>query len=358
MVIKNTQVKKILKDPSKAAEVANLIYVSEEKLSIKRHRHGRGFYYTENEKKIEDAKALQRFKNLIIPPAWNDVLIAPIPNSHLQVVGKDDKNRKQYKYHPRWNQIRNETKFFKMASFGQALPQIRKQVKLDLQIPNMTRRKCLALIVGLMEETHIRIGNGFYAKNNQTYGLSTLRNKHLMVNGNEMIFHFIGKKGKKHSISLQNKKLQKLVLKCKEIPGWELFQYYDENGEHHSIDSGMVNEYIQEISGDHFSAKDFRTWAGSKIFFETLSELEKPDSATAMKKNLLEAYEAVADRLGNTRTVCKKYYVHPALPCKYENGEMEKSFERVKKSKYTDPWLSSSELELLEIISDYKIQLD
>lgn len=348
----------MLKDPSISAEVANLIYVSEEKLSIKRHRHGRGFYYTENEKKILDREIIGRIKNLIIPPAWNDVLIAPIPNSHLQVVGKDNRERKQYRYHPRWNKIRNETKFFKMTAFGKALPEMRKQVALDLQTAKMTKAKCLALIIDLMEETHIRIGSDIYAKTNKTYGLSTMRTKHLRLKSNKMIFNFTGKKGKEHSITLRNKKLQKLVIKCKEIPGWELFRYYDEDGNHHSIDSGMVNEYIHEISGELFSAKDFRTWAGSKIFFETLSQLERPENATALKKNLLEAYDNVARQLGNTRTVCKQYYVHPALPCKYENGELERSFDKIKNETSSDAWLSPSELELLSIISDYKIELD
>ncbi len=357
MALKSTQVQKILKDPIKAAEFAELIYITEEGLTIKRHRHGKGFYYTDSEKKISNKKDIARFKSLIIPPAWNNVLITPIQNGHLQVVGKDEKQRKQYRYHPNWNKIRNETKFFKMAAFGNVLPEIRKQVAKDLQLPKMTKRKCLALIISLMEETHIRIGNEFYAKNNKSYGLSTLRNKHLNQKKNELSFNFVGKKGKKHSITLENKKLQKLVIQCKEIPGWELFQYYDEDGEHHSIDSGMVNDYIHEISGDLFSAKDFRTWAASNIFFETLSDLEKPNAEAEIKKNILEAYDAAAKGLGNTRTVCKKYYVHPSIPTKYENGELEKHFSAAKKSIKKNSWLSNSELTLLHLISDYKVEL-
>lgn len=357
MALKTTQIKKILKDPSIAAETANLIYLTEEELTIKRHRHGKGFFYTDKEKKINKRTDIEHFKSLVIPPAWNDVHIASIRNGHLQVVGKDEKQRKQYRYHPTWNKIRNETKFFKMAAFGNVLPEIRKQVKKDLQLPKMTKRKCLALVISLMEETHIRIGNDFYAKNNESYGLSTLRTKHLNQKKDKLIFNFIGKKGKKHSIALKNKKLQKLVIQCKEIPGWELFQYYDEDGNHHSIDSGMVNDYIHEISGDLFSAKDFRTWAASKIFLETLSAMEKPETQTEIKRNILSAYDAAAEGLGNTRTVCKKYYVHPSIPSKYENGKLEKHFKSIKENTERNSGLSNSEHVLLQIISDYKIEL-
>ena len=347
----------MLQNPSKAAEIADLIYITEDKLTIKRHRHGKGFFYTEKEKKIQNKKEIERFRSLIIPPAWNDVYIAPISNGHLQVVGMDGKLRKQYKYHPNWNKIRNETKFFKMASFGNVLPEIRKQVAKDLQLPKMTKRKCLALVVSLMEETHIRIGNESYAKSNKSYGLSTLRTKHLNVKKNNLTFNFVGKKGKKHSVSLVNKKLQKLVMQCKEIPGWELFQYYDEDGNHHSIDSGMVNEYIQEISGDLFSAKDFRTWAASSIFLETLSNFEKPNSETEIKRNILEAHDAAAKGLGNTRTVCKKYYVHPAIIDKYETGQLGKYCSEAFKKNMENEWLTNSEVAMLRIISGYKIEL-
>src|SRR5690606_11464527 len=313
--------------------------------------------YTEKEKKIQNKKDIERFKSLIIPPAWNDVCITPITNGHLQVIGKDEKQRKQYKYHPHWNKIRNETKFFKMAAFGNVLPEIRKQVSKDLNLPKMSKRKCLALIISLMEETHIRIGNESYAKNNKSYGLSTFRDKHLELKKNKLVFNFVGKKGKKHTVSLKNRKLQKLVIQCKEIPGWELFQYYDEEGNHHSIDSGMVNGYIHEISRDLFSAKDFRTWAASNIFLETLFHFEKPVSETEIKSNILDAHDAAAKRLGNTRTVCKKYYVHPAIIAKYENGQLEKYYCEANKKKNENEWLSNSEVALLQIISGYKIDI-
>lgn len=357
MNLKAPQVKKILKNPVKAAELANLIYVTENKLTIKRHRHGRGFYYTHEEEKIVDKNAIKRFKSLIIPPAWNDVRITPLLNAHLQVVGRDDKNRKQYQYHPHWSQIRNKTKFFKMAAFGNALPLLRKQIAKDLRLPTMTKRKCLALVISLMEETHIRIGNHYYAQKNKTYGLSTMRTRHIDIEKNEIIFNFTGKKGKKHAISLQNKKLQNLVMQCEEIPGWELFQYYDEKGKHHSIDSGMVNDYIHEISGDLFSAKDFRTWAASKIFFECLYDLGIAETKKEQAKNILTAYDAAAEGLGNTRTVCKKYYVHPVLVEKYEDGSIQPFFEKLDQPDTTTPLLSPTEDVLLQLISDYRIVL-
>ncbi len=357
MVIKEPHVEKILKNPSEAAELANLVYITENRLTIKRHRHGKGFYYTQNDKKIKSKKEITRFKKLVIPPAWNDVCITPLHNGHLQVVGRDQKLRKQYRYHPNWNELRNKTKFFKMAAFGNLLPEIREQVDKDLRLRKMTKRKCLALIIKLMEETHIRIGNDYYAKNNKTYGLSTLRTKHLDISNNKMRFDFVGKKGKEHSVTLRNKKLRKLILQCEEIPGWELFQYYDEDGNHHSIDSGMVNDYIHEISGDMFSAKDFRTWAASKIFIETLSVLEAPTTQMETKKNILTAYDATAEGLGNTRTVCKKYYVHPSLAEYYEAGKLEPYFKEIHSNENKNTYLANSEIALLHILSEYKLEL-
>ena len=357
MKLKSSEVKKILKDPIKTADAANLVYATEDKLTIERHRRGRGFFYSVNGEKIKDAKAITRFKSLVIPPAWQNVRISPIHNSHLQVIGKDVKDRTQYRYHPHWEKIRNNTKFFKMSSFGKILPEIRAQVAKDLREKTMTKRKCLALVVNLMEETHIRIGNEQYAKNNKTYGLSTLRTKHLNIEKGKLLFNFVGKKGKKHSVYLENKKLQKLVMQCKEIPGWELFQYYDEEGNHHSIDSGMVNEYIQEISSDSFSAKDFRTWAASKIFLETLSSTEKPNNKTEIKKNLIDACDMAAKNLGNTRSVCRSYYVHPAIIQKYEEGSLYKYFEKERKFESNGTRLEEIEEILLDIISEYQFEI-
>lgn len=356
--LKSSEIKKIVEDPIKTADVANLVYITEDKLTIERHRRGRGFIYSKDGKKLDDKKAIDRFKSLVIPPAWQNVRISPLCNGHLQVIGKDSKNRTQYRYHPSWEKIRNGTKFFKMAAFGEILPEIRTQVASDLRKRTMDKRKCLALIVSLMEETHIRIGSDQYAKNNKTYGLSTFRNKHLNIKGDKLSFNFIGKKGKKHSVSLDNKRLQKLVLQCKEIPGWELFQYYDEDGNHHTIDSGMVNEYIQEISGDNFSAKDFRTWAASKIFLKTLSTLEKPKNEAILKQNILNACDMAAKSLGNTRSVCRNYYVHPAILEKYEDGTLYKYFEKERKQSSSHDPLDPIEEIMLDIISGYRFEID
>tara|TARA_R110002020_G_scaffold154579_2_gene334565 strand:+ start:217 stop:1293 length:1077 start_codon:yes stop_codon:yes gene_type:complete len=358
MVIKQPDVKKVLEDPTQAAELANLVYVTEKKLTIQRHRHGRGFYYTKNGKKIKSKSDIKRFKSLVIPPAWTDVYITPLKNGHLQVVGRDEKNRKQYRYHPHWSQIRNKTKFFKMAEFGKTLPKVRKQIEKDLKRPKMDKQKCLAVVLHLMEETHIRIGNSYYAKENKSYGLSTMRTKHLDVLENKLLFEFEGKKGKKHRISIKDERLQNLVLQCEEIPGWELFQYYDENGEHHSIDSGMVNDYLHDITGDIFSAKDFRTWAASKIAFETLHNLGIEEDEKQNKKNILTAFDAAAEGLGNTRAVCRQYYVHPILIDKYEDSSIASYFKKLDTIRNTPKFLSTTETVLLDLLNEYEVTLN
>lgn len=356
MKITPAKVKKLITDPSQAAEFVDLQYITEAQLSIARQPHGRGFYYTFQEKKITDKKAIKRFKALVIPPAWRDVRITPIENGHLQVIGKDDKNRKQYRYHAKWNEIRNKTKFYKMIAFGQALPAIRAQVEKDLQLPTMTKRKCLALVLKLMEETHIRIGNKYYARKNKTYGLSTMRTKHLEVNKNKVTFNFKGKKGKPHEVSVTSKKLRKLIIQCEEIPGWELFQYYDEDGKHHTIDSGMVNDYIHELSGDIFSAKDFRTWAGSKVFFETLAHLGIAKKQKTLDANLIKAYDAAAKALNNTRAVCRSSYVHPVIANSYSSKTIRPYFETIATNTPAN-YLSKTETSLLKLLKTYEINI-
>ncbi len=294
----------------------------------------------------------------MIPPGWKDVKITHLAKGHLQAVGRDEKNRKQYLYHPLWSKIRNVTKFFKMAAFGKILPKIRKQVEKDLDAPGMTKAKVLALVVRLMEETHIRIGNDYYARKNKTYGLSTFRTRHVKVSNNRVKFEFIGKKGKEQSVNIRNRKLIKLINQCEEIPGWELFKFYDENGEKQSIDSGMINDYIREISEEIFSAKDFRTWSATKIFFETLCELGYTEDEKQNKKNILTAFDAAATGLGNTRVVCRNYYVHPQVVESYENGTIEPYFKKIKDDQQKDyTSLSDTEKVILKLIQDYEIDL-
>ncbi|UJH91454.1 DNA topoisomerase IB [Antarcticibacterium sp. 1MA-6-2] len=358
MTLSPEDITTILENPIEAIELTNLVYVSENNLSIHRKKVGRGFTYIKKGEKVTDPATLDRIKKLVIPPAWTNVRISRFKNGHLQAVGRDEKKRKQYLYHPLWSNLRNQTKFFKMAKFGEKLPAIRQQVEKDLDLPKMTRKKVMALVIRLMEETHIRIGNAYYAKQNKTYGLSTLRARHVKTSKNKMKFEFVGKKGKEHSITIRNKKLVKLVNQCEEIPGWELFKFYDEDGNKHSLDSGMINEYIQEISCDQFSAKDFRTWSASKIFFETLYEIGYTEDEKENKKNILKAYDAAATGLGNTRTVCRSYYVHPRIVESYENGEILKYFSEIQPSEKKDyTSLSASEDKMLELIGDYKIEI-
>ncbi len=358
MTLSSEDINVILEEPQKAAKLASLTYVSEHHLSIKRKKVGRGFSYYKDEERIKDNKVIDRIKKLVIPPAWTQVNITHLEKGHLQVVGRDEKERKQYIYHPLWSKIKNETKFFKMSAFGKKLPLIRKKVDKDLDLPGMCKQKVLALIIRLMEETHIRIGNDYYAQKNKTYGLSTFRTRHVKTYDDEVKFEFVGKKGKEHSISVQNKKLIKLINQCEEIPGWELFKFYDENGEKHSIDSGMINDYIHDVAGELFSAKDFRTWAASKIFFETLIELGYIEDEKENKKTILTSFDAAASGLGNTRAVCRSYYVHPKIVESYEDGSIVPYFDKLKKDDKKDyTKLSETEKVMLNLIEDYEISI-
>lgn len=359
MHIDSDALKSLMKNPAEAASMAKLVYLKESQLTIFRKKWGRGFIYLDNRVKITDPEQINRFKKIVIPPAWKNTKISSIVNGHLQVVGVDDKNRKQYIYHPNWSKIRNQTKFLKMNAFGKTLPKIRRKIDEDLDEPTMTRRKVLALVIRLMEETHIRIGNSYYAKNNKTYGLSTLRSRHVKTSRNKMKFEFVGKKGKDHSVSVKDEKLIRLVNQCEEIPGWELFKFYDTEGNKQSVDSGMINEYIQEISGEIFSAKDFRTWSASKIFFETLYEIGYLENEKENKKAILDAYDAAASGLGNTRTVCREYYVHPYIVQLYESGQIEPYFQKIKTGNTKNyASLSGTEKVMLNLIKDYEINLN
>ncbi|MFV8224288.1 DNA topoisomerase IB [Christiangramia aquimixticola] len=359
MTLSPDDVETIIAEPQEAVKLANLRYVSENHLSIQRKKIGRGFAYYQKGEKITDADTLKRIKSLVIPPAWKDVWITHLKNGHLQAVGRDEKSRKQYIYHPTWSNIRNQTKFFKMTSFGKILPKIRKQVDSDLNLEGMPKRKVLALIIRLMEETHIRIGNSYYAKNNKTYGLSTFRTKHVKTIEDGLKFEFVGKKGKEHSITVEDQGLVELINQCEEIPGWELFKFYNENGEKQTIDSGMINEYIHEISGSMYSAKDFRTWSATKIFFETLHEIGYTEDDKQRKKNILDAYDAAAEGLGNTRSVCRSYYVHPKIIETYDSGEIKPYFKKIKKDAEPDyVRLSETEKAIHKLISDYEIKIE
>ncbi|MEO6315673.1 MAG: DNA topoisomerase IB [Chitinophagaceae bacterium] len=305
-----------------AAVAANLLYVKDNGPGISRLKKGKGYAYYLQKKPVKAQKEINRIRKLAIPPAWLNVWICPVDNGHIQATGLDVRQRKQYRYHELWNKLRNETKFHRLYEFGKRLPELRLKLEKDLASKELNQRKVLATVVSLMERTYIRIGNNEYEKANGSYGLTTFKDKHVAISGDKMQFTFKGKKGIQHNISLKNKKLAKMVKQCRDIPGKELFQYYDADGNHKSIDSGMVNHYIKEMSGYDCSAKDFRTWAGSVHALQAFRSLGEALTATDSKKNVLTALDEVSKKLGNTRTVCKKYYVHPALLSLYEENNL------------------------------------
>jgi DNA topoisomerase I len=301
-------------DPVESAKLAGLRYVNDASPGIRRKRNGKGFIYMGvDERPIRDKEQLQRIKSLVIPPAWKDVWICPSPNGHIQATARDAKGRKQYRYHPRWREKRDETKFSRMLAFARALAAIRKRVKADLARPGLPQEKILATIVRLLETTFIRVGNEEYARTNKSFGLTTLRNRHVEVSGSTLRFHFRGKSGKQHHIALSDPKMAKIIKHCQDMPGQELFQYIDDNGQLQSIGSAEVNQYLREISGQDFTAKDFRTWAGTVLAALTLKEAGEFTSKTQAKKNIVEAIQTVAKHLGNTPAVCRKCYIHPMV---------------------------------------------
>jgi len=346
----------VQQDAVQSAKAAGLRYVSDTRPGIKRKRHGKYFRYVHSDgAPVHDKETLARIKSLVIPPAWNDVWICPIANGHLQATGRDARGRKQSRYHPRWRQTRDETKYERMLLFADALPLIRQQVEHDLARPNLPREKILAAIVRLMETTYIRIGNTEYARTNRSYGLTTLRNRHVAVKGATVTFDFKGKSGVHHAIDLEDRRLARIVKRCLDLPGYELFQYLDEDGELHSIDSVDVNEYLREITNQHFTAKDFRTWAGTVLACASLRNFEAFESEAQAKKNIVQAVQAVAAQLGNTPSVCRKCYIHPAVLESYLEGTMLKIFtgQATKKMKEGSTALRQEEHELLHLLRKY-----
>jgi len=319
------KLQKIGSDKKVTAKAAGLKYIEDRTKGFYRKKSESDCYYEDyNGEKIKDTELLQRFKNLVIPPAYQDVWVSPFPNNHLQFTGYDAKGRKQYRYHADWNSIRNQAKFYRMRNFANCLPSIRKQVDKDLSRKGLPFEKVLALVVRLIELTHIRIGNQSYSKLYGSFGLSTLKDRHVKFKGDQVTFAFKGKKGVYHDIELKSKKLANLVKKCQDIPGKELFQFYDIDGKHHSIGSGDVNNYLKEISGEDYTAKDFRTWAGSVQAVCAFKELGKFDKESESKKNIVKVIDDVAKKLGNTRSVCKKYYIHPSVINSYQTGNIHK----------------------------------
>jgi DNA topoisomerase-1 len=313
-------------DPRSAAEAVGLRYVSDEKPGIRRKRRGKGWSYHDPQGElIQDGAVRRRIEELAIPPAWTEVWICPSPKGHIQATGRDEAGRKQYRYHERWREVRDATKFHRMTEFGEALPKIRRRVRRDLARDGLPREKVLATVVRLLETTCIRVGNDEYAKENDSFGLTTLRRRHVDVNGSVVEFHFNGKGGKEQCIVLDDERMAGLVRECQEIPGYEVFKYLDEDGERHDVDSGDVNEYLHEIVPDErFTAKDFRTWMGSVHALVALRDggpcPSGDESEKETKSRVLEAVDHAAEHLCNTRAVCRQFYIPPALLESFEEG--------------------------------------
>ena len=300
-------------DPRKAAEIANLVYVTADSKGFTRKKNGSGFTYRDDNKIVKDKKHLDRIKKLAIPPSWENVWICRSPNGHIQATGIDLRNRKQYRYHSDWHDLRNKTKFHHLYEFGKRLPKLRRQVKKDIRSKKLTQRKVLATAIDLMEKTYIRVGNESYEKVNGSYGLTTLKDQHVTFKPNKITFSFNGKKGVKHTIGLANKRLAKIVKQCRDIPGKALFQYYDEDNNRKAIDSMLLNNYIKEATAPEFSAKDIRTWAGSVQAIEYYLAGKSKDSDEEQTKTTAALLDFVSEKLGNSRAICKKYYIHPSL---------------------------------------------
>jgi DNA topoisomerase I len=297
-----------------AARAAQLRYVTDSRPGIRRRAAGTGFVYLEPEDSpVEDQSVLTRIRSLAIPPAWTEVWICRLSHGHLQASGRDVRGRKQYRYHARWRKIRDESKFDRMLQFGAALPRIRERVEEDLRLARLTREKVLAIVVRLLETTFIRVGNEEYARTNKSFGLTTLKDRHVKIKGAKILFRFRGKSGKDHQITLANRKLARLVKSCQDLPGQDLFQYIDEEGQPQPIDSAAVNEYLRQIAADDFTAKDFRTWSGTLLAAQRLDDYPSVESVASGKAACVSAVADVAQRLGNTPAICRKCYVHPQV---------------------------------------------
>ncbi|GJE11259.1 MULTISPECIES: DNA topoisomerase IB [Methylobacterium] len=305
-----------------AAEEAGLVYVDDSRPGLTRKRSGTGFRYLDAKgSPLRDKAALARIRSLAVPPAYTDVWICPRSNGHIQATGRDAKGRKQYRYHPDFRQAREANKFSRIMAFANALPAIRQRVDSDMKGPGLSRDKVLATVVHLLETTLIRVGNDDYARTNKSYGLTTLRDPHVRVDGAALTFRFKGKSGKVWNVALKDRRVARIVKACQDLPGQELFQYIDTDGTQRDVTSSDVNAYLREIAGEDFTAKDFRTWAGTVLAALALREFETFDSAAGAKRNIRTAIESVAGRLGNTPTICRKCYIHPqVLDCYLEGG--------------------------------------
>ena len=342
-------------DPLTSAKAAGLRYTTDAKPGIRRKRNGSGFVYIGvGGRPVRDRAELARIRSLVIPPAWKDVWICPDPRGHLQATGRDARGRKQYRYHRRWREVRDETKYDRLIGFAQALPVIRRRSSHDLRRRGLPREKVLATVVQLLEKTLIRVGNDEYVRQNRSFGLTTLRDGHVDVNGGRVRFTFRGKSGVAHDVDFTDRRLARIVRQCRDLPGYELFQYVDDDGKRQTVGSEEVNAYLKEVSGQEYTSKDFRTWAGTVLAADLLRTGEPFDTDSQAKKNIVRAVECVAQRLGNTKAVCRKCYIHPAVFESYLDRTMLKSAaQRLKRGARRNSGqhaLNDSELAVLNLL--------
>jgi DNA topoisomerase I len=319
---------KLVAEAMEAAEDAGLRYVGDDRPGYTRKANGDDFDYFDTEgKPIRDEQRLLRLKRLAIPPAWTGVWICPSRNGHIQATGRDARQRKQYLYHERWREVRDENKYDRIINFGKALPKIRRRVARDLKLPGLPRAKVLATVVQLLERTFIRIGNEEYARENKSFGLTTMKDRHVEVRGSTLRFRFRGKSGREHEVDVTDRRIAKIISRLQDLPGQDLFQYVDDNGEVRNVSSQDVNEYLREITGEDFTAKDFRTWAGTVLTALALAAQEKFATKKQAKSNITTAVKAVSAILGNTPAICRKCYVHPEI---FENYLNQRSIDGLK----------------------------
>lgn len=338
--------------PATLAAAADLVYVSDSEPGFQRRRAGRGFTYVDAAGQVvRDAALRARLQALAIPPAWREVWICTNPDGHLLVTGRDDAGRKQYIYHPRWRALRDQAKYDRLRLFGEALPQLRAQVQADLRQRALTRDKVIALVVNLMEETLIRIGNEEYARHNETYGLTTMQDEHVAVNGAEVVFEFRGKSGKDHEIVLTDRRLARLVHACQELPGQQLFQYLGEAGTVCGLTSTQVNDYLRQVTGCDFTAKDFRTWGGTVTAARLLHTVGPGATKKAAEHNVVQVIKAVAAKLGNTPAVCRQHYIHPAILESYLAGQLSALYAEIATAKAITPGLAEDEAVVHRLLS-------
>lgn len=316
-------------EPEQSAAAAGLHYVSDAMLGIRRHKSGHGFRYVRPDgSRLADPDALKRIRALAVPPAWSDVWLCPLPNGHLQATGRDAKGRKQYRYHRRFREVRESRKYEHVIAFADALPLIRAKVRKHMALSGLPREKVVATVVYLLDKTLIRVGNDDYAKQNRSYGLTTLKNRHVDIEGCDVRFHFVGKSGKQWSARIRDRRVAKIIRACRELPGQELLQYRTEDGDIQDVTSSEVNAYLREVTGNDITAKDFRTWAGTVLAAVALRETESFDHAAKSKKRLRAAIERVAAQLGNTPAICRKCYIHPEVLNAHLQGTLVRDLAR------------------------------